>query len=191
MAIPTMSAHLMTPEDFFLAGSAAVGAGSISFIKSYKKIITWRTRCEGRCTRYDRDSSSADGSGHRFHHPFVERAGHDTGRRRLSNEGHQIFGASDEHLVGNLFDPVIERPAENPRKAQRVVDLIGKIRTPGAYHSGPSSLGNIRHDFRHRVGQRKNHRFFGHTPNMRRRKNAGFGNANKHVSSLESHTQIS
>ena len=63
------------------------------------------------------------------------------------------------HLLVDRRRADIERAAENERKAQDVVDLIGKVRAPGRDDRvGPRLLGEVGHDLGLGIGQRQDQR---------------------------------
>ena len=59
--------------------------------------------------------------------------------------------------------PTVERAAEDVGEAEHVVDLVREVRTAGADHGvGPRRPRDLRHDLRHRIGERQDQRLRRH-----------------------------
>ena len=101
----------------------------------------------------------------------------------VGTEGHVVQAVGGRHDVvlffagqladrhdGGLFHaardggrPHVQRPAEDVREAQHVVDLVGEVGPPGGDHGvGPRRQRVGRQDLRIGVGQRQHQRTFGH-----------------------------
>jgi hypothetical protein len=57
----------------------------------------------------------------------------------LSIAGQFLCGV-EGHFIGNLLCLQVKGTAEDGRKAQRIVDLIGKVASAGAHDPGPCLL---------------------------------------------------
>jgi len=88
--------------------------------------------------------------------------GHDVALLGLGQLGDRVH-RGDLHLIGDGGRARIQRPAEDVREAQDVVDLVGVVRAAGG-HDGvvADGLDFLGQDFRRGVGQRKDDRAVGH-----------------------------
>ncbi len=74
------------------------------------------------------------------------------GHRQIGNRAH----ARELHLLVDGRGADIERAPEDERKAQDVVDLVGKVGAAGRDHRiGPRLLGHVRHDLRFGIRKRQ------------------------------------
>ncbi len=80
----------------------------------------------------------------------------------LPDQTRQRIRGGKLHLVVDLGGADIERPAENPRERQHVVDLIRQIASPGRRDRRAMRLGLIRKDLRNRVRTGKDDRILCH-----------------------------
>ena len=103
-------------------------------------------------------------------------------RRLLAGKGRDCPHGGHLHLLVDGAGAAVQRPAEDVRKAEHVVDLIGKIGTPGADHRvWAGGARHFRHDLRRRVGERQDQRFRRHVLQEFGLKHAGGGEAEEHI----------
>ncbi len=100
--------------------------------------------------------------GSEFHFLAAIGFGGDVGGLHARQLGNRVH-AGHLHLVVDRRRPHVKRAAEDVGEAQDVVDLVGKVRATRRDQRIRARLArNIGHDFRHRVGQRQDDRFFRH-----------------------------
>ncbi len=110
------------------------------------------------------------------------RFGTGRGPRKLRNP----LDTSDFHSVINRGCAYIQRPPEDEREAQHIVNLIGKIRAPCRNNRiGRHRPNFVRHDFRCRIGQRKHDRLRRHLGYHFRLQNPGTREAQKQIRPLD------
>ena len=94
--------------------------------------------------------------------------------RRIARELRDRLDRGLLHLLVDRGGADVERAAEDEGKAQDVVDLVGKVASPGADHRiGAGLAGLIRHDLRVRVGERHHQRLVRHPLDHVRRQHIG------------------
>ena len=90
--------------------------------------------------------------------------------------------AGQFHLLGDRGRTDIERPTEDERKAQHVVDLIRKVRPAGGHNAVRADLLRVlRENFRIGVGERKDQRLVRHPRDHLRFQHPGGRQTQKHV----------
>ena len=113
-------------------------------------------------------------------------AGRDRIRRRIARELRDRIDRGVLHLLVDRGGADIERAAEDERKAQDVVDLVGKVGTPGADHRiGPRLARLVRHDFRRRIGERHDQRLVRHRLDHLRRQHVRRRQAEENVGAAD------
>ena len=114
------------------------------------------------------DAALLCGLSHRFGYsgsnPFVKRIRNDIIRGELGriDEVRNRVSGRDLHLVVDVACAHIERPAEDARESENVVDLIGEVASPGADDRCTRLLRELRHDLRNGICHREEDRIFGH-----------------------------
>ena len=94
--------------------------------------------------------------------------------------------AGDLHRLVDDRRPDIEGTAEEIRETQRVVDLVGIVRTAGGDNGiGTHRLDQLGEDFRSRVGEGKDDRLIDHALDHVLGQRARAGEADKHVGTVD------
>ncbi len=109
----------------------------------------------------------------------------DVGRLLAGKPGNGAHGGHLHFLVDRRRADV-ERPPEDVREAEYVVDLVREIRAAGADHRvGPRLARDLGHDFGHGVCKRQDKRFFRHLLQQFRLENAGRRKAEEDVGAAD------
>src|SRR5690554_6542463 len=111
---------------------------------------------------------------------------HDVIRHRLLGQLANRVHSGDLHFLVDAGCTNIQRTTEDEGEAQYVVDLVGVVGTTGRHdHVRTGSMGQLRTDFRIRVGAGKNDGVFSHQLELRRLQQIRTGQADEYVSTLD------
>ena len=85
------------------------------------------------------------------HHPFVEKVWDNFLRRRMLYERRESASGAELSLFSYLFDTFIQNPTEKTGENERVINLIGIIRTTCRNHNCASFSRLFGQNFRLKI----------------------------------------
>ena len=118
-----------------------------------------------------------------FLHPLVKSLGDDVVRAQLlgTDEVRQSLGGGHLHLLVDVPGPGVEGAAENARKCQDIVDLVGEITAARGHHRRAAGLGVLGEDLRGGVSAGEDDGVPVHGPDHLRGDSARGGDADEHI----------